>query len=60
MTSPITREWVGLKTFALATQTKLLELLGRLEEKVPFFVFKFTYAKHMQTIIFIIQKCLFV
>ncbi|MED6174548.1 Translocase of chloroplast [Stylosanthes scabra] len=33
MASSITREWVGLKTFAPATQTKLVELLGELEEK---------------------------
>lgn len=35
MTSPITREWVGFNTFPPATQTKLVELLGRLnDEKV--------------------------
>lgn len=35
MTSPITREWVGFNTFPAATQTKLVELLERLnDEKV--------------------------
>ncbi|CAL0323027.1 unnamed protein product [Lupinus luteus] len=33
MTSPITREWVGFNTFPPETQTKLLELLGRLKEE---------------------------
>ncbi|PON89754.1 Chloroplast protein import component [Trema orientale] len=33
MASPIVREWSGLNTFAPATQTKLLELLGKLKLK---------------------------
>jgi hypothetical protein len=35
------REWSGINTFAPATQTKLLELLGKLKQEVfvsfPFF-----------------------
>jgi hypothetical protein len=31
-----TREWVGINTFASATQTKLLELLGKLKQEVLF------------------------
>lgn len=30
------REWVGINTFASATQTKLLELLGKLKQEVLF------------------------
>ncbi|KAI4350544.1 hypothetical protein L6164_004991 [Bauhinia variegata] len=33
MASSISREWVGLNTFAPATQTKLLELLARLKQE---------------------------
>ncbi|PON46747.1 Chloroplast protein import component [Parasponia andersonii] len=33
MATPIVREWSGLNTFAPATQTKLLELLGKLKLK---------------------------
>lgn len=30
----LVREWVGINTFAPATQTKLLELLGKLKLEV--------------------------
>lgn len=30
------REWSGINTFAPATQTKLLELLGKLKQEVLF------------------------
>jgi hypothetical protein len=30
------REWVGINTFASATQTKLLEMLGKLKQEVLF------------------------
>jgi len=33
------REWSGINTFAPATQTKLLELLGKLKQEVLFFLF---------------------
>ncbi|KAG5041884.1 hypothetical protein JHK87_005799 [Glycine soja] len=33
MASQITREWSGINTFAPATQTKLLELLGKLKQE---------------------------
>ena len=33
------REWSGINTFAPATQTKLLELLGNLKQEVLFLLF---------------------
>lgn len=36
MASQIIREWAGINSFAPATQTKLLELLGKLKQEVPF------------------------
>jgi hypothetical protein len=32
------REWSGINTFAPATQTKLLELLGKHKQEVLFFI----------------------
>jgi hypothetical protein len=40
------REWSGINTFAPATQTKLLELLGKLKQEV-FVSFPFSnYCTH--------------
>lgn len=36
MASQLIRDWVGINTFATATQTKLLELLGKLKQEVLF------------------------
>lgn len=36
MASLPVREWSGINTFALATQTKLFELLGKLKQEVRF------------------------
>ncbi|XP_022135187.1 uncharacterized protein LOC111007215 [Momordica charantia] len=33
MASQVIREWIGINTFAMATQDKLLELLGRLKQE---------------------------
>lgn len=35
MASQLIREWVGIQQFPAATQTKLLELLGKLKQEVP-------------------------
>jgi len=35
--SALRHEWVRFNTFALATQTKLLELLTRMKEEVSFY-----------------------
>lgn len=43
MASQIIREWLGINSFAPATQTKLLELLGKLNQEVPFYIiFKYS------------------
>lgn len=34
MSSPLTRDWVGIQQFPAATQNKLLEILGKLKEEV--------------------------
>lgn len=34
MASQVVREWIGINNFAMATQDKLLELLGRLKQEV--------------------------
>lgn len=38
-----TKEWSGLNSFAPATQTKLLELLGKLKQEVGFFFFLISF-----------------
>ena len=43
MASQVIREWAGINTFAPATQTKLLELLGKLKQEVLFYFIFFVY-----------------
>lgn len=40
MAMPLAREWVGIQQFPVATQNKLVELLGKLKGEV---VFTFRY-----------------
>jgi len=44
MASQIIREWSGINTFAPATQTKLLELLGKLKQEVLFLFILLNYT----------------
>lgn len=37
MASQVIREWIGIQQFPPATQTKLLELLGKLKQEVVIF-----------------------
>lgn len=32
----MSREWIGIQQFPAATQSKLLEILGKYKEEVPF------------------------
>lgn len=32
----MSREWIGIQQFPPATQSKLLEILGKFKEEVPF------------------------
>ncbi|GFY83548.1 translocon at the outer envelope membrane of chloroplasts 34 [Actinidia rufa] len=39
MASQLIREWAGIQQFPSATQTKMLELLGKLKQEVQFYLF---------------------
>lgn len=58
MGSKAIREWAGINTFAPATQTKLLELLGELKQEVLFFL-KFIYIlfETIAHVFVVFQEC---